>query len=116
MSIHQTPNINLPTGPLVDSSGNVTIQWLLWLQNPRISTLQVQTLPGGSTPPSVGTVLVGQSASIGSAPTVVYAPMTAKELFQEDSPTVTGSKGGNAALANLVTALAGLGLIVDGTT
>ena len=30
--------------------------------------------------------------------------------------TVTGSKGGNAALASLVTALANLGLIVDGTS
>lgn len=31
-------------------------------------------------------------------------------------PTVTGSKGGNVALGNLVTALASLGLIVDGTS
>jgi hypothetical protein len=31
-------------------------------------------------------------------------------------PTVTGAKGGNAALASLLSALAGLGLIVDSTT
>jgi hypothetical protein len=31
-------------------------------------------------------------------------------------PTVTGSKGGNAALASLITALATLGLVVDKTT
>ncbi len=31
-------------------------------------------------------------------------------------PTITGSKGGNAALASLLTALAGFGLIVDSTT
>lgn len=31
-------------------------------------------------------------------------------------PTVTGSRGGNAALASLVTQLAALGLIIDGTT
>jgi hypothetical protein len=31
-------------------------------------------------------------------------------------PTVTGSKGGNAALGSLVSALASLGLIVDSTT
>jgi hypothetical protein len=31
-------------------------------------------------------------------------------------PTVTGSKGGNAALASLITALANYGLIVDSTT
>ena len=30
--------------------------------------------------------------------------------------TVTGSRGGNAAVASLVTQLAGAGLIVDGTT
>lgn len=31
-------------------------------------------------------------------------------------PTVTGAKGGNAALASLITALANLGLITDGTS
>jgi hypothetical protein len=31
-------------------------------------------------------------------------------------PTVTGSRGGNAAVANLLTALAALGLILDSTT
>ena len=31
-------------------------------------------------------------------------------------PTVTGSRGGNAALASLLTALAGLGLLTDSTT
>lgn len=31
-------------------------------------------------------------------------------------PTVTGSKGGNTALASLISALAGLGLVKDGTT
>ena len=31
-------------------------------------------------------------------------------------PTVTGSRGGNAALASLLAALAGLGILTDGTT
>lgn len=31
-------------------------------------------------------------------------------------PTITGSRAGNAALASLITALAGMGLIIDGTT
>ena len=31
-------------------------------------------------------------------------------------PTVTGSKGGNAALASLLTALASFGLLIDSTT
>lgn len=38
------------------------------------------------------------------------------ELQTKTVPTVTGSKGGNAALASLLTALAGLGLVKDGTT
>lgn len=33
-----------------------------------------------------------------------------------DPPSVTGSKGSNAALASLIAALAGLGLVKDGTT
>ena len=36
---------------------------------------------------------------------------------QPPVPTaITGSKGGNAALANLLTALAAMGLITDSTT
>jgi hypothetical protein len=31
-------------------------------------------------------------------------------------PTITGAKGGNIALASLLTALAGYGLVVDSTT
>ena len=38
------------------------------------------------------------------------------ELQTKNPPTITGDKGGNAALASLVTALAGLGLVKDGTT
>lgn len=34
----------------------------------------------------------------------------------DTQPTITGSRGGNAALASLLTELANLGLIVDGTT
>lgn len=37
-------------------------------------------------------------------------------LFSASPPTVTGSRGGNAALADLLTKLAALGLIVDGTS
>lgn len=33
-----------------------------------------------------------------------------------NKPTVTGSKGGNVALASLIAALASLGLVKDGTT
>lgn len=35
---------------------------------------------------------------------------------QATTPTVTGAKGGNAALTSLCTQLAALGIIVDSTT
>lgn len=35
---------------------------------------------------------------------------------QQAKPTVTGAKGGNAALGSLLTALSGLGIITDSTT
>ena len=36
--------------------------------------------------------------------------------FQGTAPVVTGSRGGNAALASLLTGLSGMGLIGDNTT
>jgi len=39
-----------------------------------------------------------------------------QKLATKTPPGVTGSKGGNAALASLITALASLGLVKDGTT
>ncbi len=47
----------------------------------------------------------------GSAPTIGFYGTTPGA-----QPTITGSRGGNAALASLLTALAGLGLIVNSTT
>ena len=41
---------------------------------------------------------------------------TAYYQFDSVAPTVTGSQGGNAALGSLITALAGIDLVVDGTT
>jgi hypothetical protein len=43
-----------------------------------------------------------------------YSPAGAGPFVQQQ--TVTGSKGGNAALASLISALANLGLIVDGSS
>lgn len=51
-----------------------------------------------------GIIFNGGSGGIGFAGTAVAYP------------TITGSRGGNVALANLLTALAGLGLITDSTT
>lgn len=39
-----------------------------------------------------------------------------QKLMTKEPPTVKGSKGGNAALASLITALASLGLVKDATT
>lgn len=39
-----------------------------------------------------------------------------KDSLLSSPPSVTGSRGGNAALASLLTALDGLGLITDSTT
>lgn len=38
------------------------------------------------------------------------------QILPVNVPKITGSKGGNAALASLITALAKLGLVVDETT
>jgi hypothetical protein len=44
-------------------------------------------------------------------------PVLARRILSgEPAPVVTGSKGGNAALASLIAALAELGLVKDETT
>lgn len=57
-----------------------------------------------------GPILQAQETPIGTPKMAFFgATLTAK-------PTVTGSRGGNAALASLLTALASLGLITNSTT
>lgn len=58
--------------------------------------------------PAGATVLYSRTAA--GTPFIMH-PQTAA-----NPPTVTGSKGGNAALASLMTALAAAGIVVDGTT
>ncbi len=55
----------------------------------------------------------GTGTKIGTAPTQKLGFFNATPVVQ---PTVTGSRGGNVALASLLTQLASLGLIVDSTT
>lgn len=58
--------------------------------------------------PAGATVLYAKTA--GGVPFVMHpAPITTV-------PTVTGAKGGNAALTSLMTALAASGIVVDATT
>ena len=54
-------------------------------------------------------------ASGGTATNYLSADGTFKNPLNR-AVSVTGSRGGNAALASVLTALAGLGLIIDGTT
>jgi hypothetical protein len=58
-----------------------------------------------------GPMIAIQEATFGT-PTMAFFGKT--PLVQK--PTISGSKGGNVALGNLLTALAGLGLINDSTT
>lgn len=74
-------------------------------------------LPGSQVQAPGGVVTQFQASA-----TVLYARDTAGQveaLYPHPAatqPTVTGSKGANAALTSLVQALAALGLIVDQTT
>lgn len=63
---------------------------------------------------NAGTVRVGSTleTNILNASGAVGAP----SFVPDTVPNVTGSRGGNLALANLLTALAGIGLIVNNTT
>ena len=59
-----------------------------------------------------GTARIGFSVSTdGTQPLISFYGGTPAA-----KPTITGSRGGNAALASLLTALAGLGLLTDSTT
>jgi hypothetical protein len=55
-------------------------------------------------------VLSATNVTVGSANVGFYG------ASPQTKPTVTGSRGGNAALASLLTALANLGLITDSTS
>lgn len=77
----------------------------------------VSTFGGASTASTPGTPLYVNTATgdlyaltVGDVVTHVGVPIPST------LPVVTGSRGGNAALASLLTALAGLGLITNSTT
>jgi hypothetical protein len=61
-------------------------------------------------------VLVGGLQVNGDLDMEQHAIKAASQLGTFPIPTITGSKGGNAALASLITQLAKLGVIVDKTT
>lgn len=86
------------------------------LDNYNTSSAELRTADGtvkitlGSTSITItgATTLTGNFTINGSLGFYDHAP--------EPKPTITGSKGGNAALASLLTALALLGLVTDSTT
>jgi len=53
---------------------------------------------------------------LSAAVTAVESKVGKLQKLITEPPTVTGSKGGNAALTSLITALVELGLVKDGTT
>lgn len=68
---------------------------------------------------SSGAVLSAVAAACGAGVPVRLGPLTNSVtggVPLASRPTVVGSRAGNAALASLVTQLAALGLVVDGTT
>lgn len=79
-------------------------------------------LNGHPLPGSQATVVGGLIQPFQSTLTVLYARDMAGQIealyphAAATKPTVTGSKGANAALTSLVQALAAVGLIVDQTT
>lgn len=78
------------------------------------------TLSGGNGAVTNGNVLVEAGRGVGTPGNVRIASVDDELGFYGGSttqkPTVTGSRGGNAALASLLTSLAALGLITDDTT
>lgn len=54
--------------------------------------------------------------SLGTSAVALQCVSGTLKVTQHAAPTVTGSRGGNAALASLLTTLANLGLIVNSTT
>jgi hypothetical protein len=56
-------------------------------------------------------LILGGGSAMGALPKLAF--MNAPQIEQ---PTITGSRGGNAALENLLIALQNYGLIVDSTT
>jgi hypothetical protein len=77
-------------------------------------------LGSGSNPTS--TLLIGHSGTSGASTVEINSPLKLDSSVgfygtsPQTQPTITGSKGSNAALASLITALASLGLVIDSTS
>ena len=98
-------DINNRGGVVIAPSGTATVA-LSVTGDSHSSFIQSWTPNGGSP-----TMAVAHDGSLFLGANIGFYGTT-----PQPQPTVTGSKGGNAALASLMTALSGLGLVVDSTT
>ena len=113
-TLEQLPQVvvaNPPDLVLLDQNGEtcvVSVGTLLAPVQPQLTLAsgvllgRVSIGPGGPEPVGLGSGLAIENGQL-----VLQASGA--------PPTVTGSRGGNAALASLLSALAGLGLIIDGS-
>ena len=114
-TLEQLPQVvaaNAPDLVLLEQNGEtcvVSVATLLTPVQPQLTLASGVLLgrasigPGGPEPIGVGSGLAIQNGRL-----VVQANASVR-------PTVTGARAGNAALASLLSALAGLGLIIDGS-
>lgn len=107
----------------IQATGNMTISLLSTFVTPPLIAIQ-NSEPGGfiNVEATDSCILKSDSGSV-----LIQSPGTVLEAGTGQTlgffntppvarPTVTGSRGGNAALASLLTQLATLGLIVDGSS
>lgn len=96
------------------TAGTTATTWLEFAVDDTNNTIAQWSFQFGSNSASFWQVLAsdGTTARIKTDPTGIGFFNTAPVA----KPTVSGAKGSNAALASLMTALAGLGLVTDSTT
>lgn len=94
----------VPRSKFLDDVGYVSIEWLLWLQNPRVSTLTLTgTLAatsggtGTAATPGVGQILVGDGTSYIPAVTL---PASAFPALSGDVSTAAGALATTLATVN----------------
>lgn len=131
----------LPTGPLVDAGGSITPAWRAFLTalafrtggtvglaTPDIATVEAglasETAAREAGDVSLATGISNEAAARSAVDATKYAiaggtiggPIGFYGHGAGPQPVVTGAKAGNAALASLLTGLAGLGLVNDAST
>jgi hypothetical protein len=107
--IDQNGNVSIHAGASMDANLSDASRVINILPNNRVG---IGSMMPGNQLDVQGNSFVSGNLVVGSNVNVLGA-LTVGGITP---PTLLGSRGGNAALANLITLLAGMGLIVDGTT